>query len=140
MRRIATADRPSIPRLSRQVPAEPAQIAGIRREVLALAAAHDATDAARADIALAVSEACANVVVHAYRDSTAPGPLTVEAFHDDGELVVIVVDAGGGLGPRTDSPGIGLGLSLMRRLTQQLEITDASPAGTRVLMRFAMAG
>ena len=78
--------------------------------------------------------------MHAYADDPHPGPLTVEAYRGDGHLVVIVLDEGSGLAARADSPGIGLGLSLMQRLSQRLEITDHSPAGTRVLMRFALAG
>jgi serine/threonine-protein kinase RsbW len=105
--------------------------------VLAFAAAHNASAAVRDDIAIAVSEACANVVMHAYARDPHPGSLTVEGYHSKGHLIVI--DEGSGLEARSDSPGIGLGLSLMQRLTQRLEITDHSPAGTRVLMRFALA-
>ena len=131
-------DRLGSPVLTREVPAEPSQIARIRRDVLAFAA-RNANAELRTDIAIAVSEACANVVMHAYRDDPRPGTLTVEAFYDNSHLVVIVIDEGSGIAPRSDSPGIGLGLSLMRRLAQHVDITDHSPAGTRVLMRFATA-
>ena len=123
---------------TREVPAEPARIAGIRRDILAFAAAHNASATLRDDIAIAVSEACANVVMHAYASDPHPGSLTVEGYHSNGHLIVIVIDEGSGLVARSDSPGTGLGLSLMQRLTQRLEITDHSPAGTRVLMRFAL--
>jgi len=105
---------------------------------LAFAAAHNASATLRDDIAIAVSEACANVVMHAYASDPHPGSLTVEGYQSNGHLIVIVIDEGSGLVARSDSPGTGLGLSLMQRLTQRLEITDHSPAGTRVLMRFAL--
>ena len=38
------------------------------------------TGVLQVDIGIAVSEACANVVTHAYHDVPAPGPLTVEAY------------------------------------------------------------
>src|SRR4051812_35021582 len=86
--------------------------------VLSFAEAHGATKATRDDIALAVSEACANVVMHAYVNAAAPGSLTVEASHLNGELVVAVRDEGRGMQPRPDSPGLGLGLSIIGRLAQ----------------------
>lgn len=52
--------------------------------------------AARDDIALAVSEACTNVVMHAYRGAAAPGPLAVDAYRENGEFFVVVCDEGTG--------------------------------------------
>jgi hypothetical protein len=60
--------------LARSVSAIADQVAGIRHSVLALAEAHGMTNALRADVALAVSEACANVVMHAYVDVTRARP------------------------------------------------------------------
>ncbi len=139
---MTLADEPSAQasQLLREACAEAEQIAGIRRAVLALAATQNASERARADIALAVSEACTNVVRHAYAHSPSPGPLTVEAYYDDGELVVVVTDEGSWKTHHADSHGLGLGLSLMTRLAQRLEISNQSPAGTRVLMSFAMPG
>jgi anti-sigma regulatory factor (Ser/Thr protein kinase) len=105
--------------------------------VLALADARGAGKTAQADIALAVSEACANVVMHAYLGDPEPGPLTAEAYHDKGELVVVITDEGRGMVPRPDSPGLGLGLPLITRLTERVEIGDYAPTGTEVRMTFA---
>jgi|tagenome__1003787_1003787.scaffolds.fasta_scaffold19914924_1 serine/threonine-protein kinase RsbW len=115
------------------------EVAGIRRAVLASAEAYGAGPALRTDIALAVSEACANVVMHAYLDAPAPGPLVVEAQRADGRFVVTVSDEGSGIAPRSHSPGLGLGLALIGRLTQRLEITNQDPVGARVTMTFAAA-
>jgi serine/threonine-protein kinase RsbW len=68
-----------------------------------------------------------------------PGSLAVEAFHLDGELVVAVRDEGGGMLPRTDSPGLGLGLSIMGRLSHRLEISEHGASGTEVRMTFVVA-
>jgi serine/threonine-protein kinase RsbW len=67
------------------------------------------------DIRLAVTEACANVVVHAYPDGHS-GPMEVIASKDDDTLTVLVRDWGRGIGPRPDSPGLGLGLPLIAAL------------------------
>ena len=120
-----------------RVPAVAAQVATVRHAVLASAMAHGIGPAPRDDIALAVTEACTNVVLHAYRDTAAPGPLAVEAFRDDGEFHVIVCDEGPGMCPRTDSPGLGLGLGLIGTLAQRFEITSNDPVGATIEMVFA---
>ena len=85
-------------------------------------------------VALAVTEAVTNAVMHAYRDRE-PGTVRIFASVGDGALVVIVSDDGPGMTPRTDSPGIGLGLSLIAQLSTTVEI-DGNGDGTRVIMSF----
>jgi serine/threonine-protein kinase RsbW len=127
---------PSPMALVRRVPAAAEEIAGVRNAVVALAKHRGMTQAARADVALAVSEACTNVVMHAYIAAPAPGWLTVEASHHDGELVVAVRDEGRGMLPRTDSPGLGLGLSLIGRLSHRVEIGQNGACGTELRLTF----
>lgn len=91
-------------------------------------------ESAQSDIGLAVSEACTNVVVHAYQDAANPGPMTVEAYYEKRELVIKVSDEGTGFAPRPDS--LGLGLGLMSRLTTRMEIATNRPRGSTVLMAF----
>ena len=52
-------------------------------------------------------------------------------------LVVGVEDDGGGMAPRPDSPGMGLGLPLIRQLAESVQV-DALRPGTRMRMRFAL--
>ena len=87
-------------------------------------------------VALAVSEAITNAVMHAYRD-TESGTIRITAEHppDDG-LVVTVQDRGQGLKPRSNSPGYGLGLPMVAQLAAALEIEPAPGGGTVVRMRF----
>ena len=94
----------------------------------------------RTDVALAVTEACSNVVAHAYVDAAAPGPLIVESYRTDDEFVVVVSDEGTGIAPRANSPGMGLGLPLMARLTKHLRIGSNGRGGAKVTMAFAGAG
>jgi anti-sigma regulatory factor (Ser/Thr protein kinase) len=136
---LGRASAPSVG-LVRCVPAVADQVADIRSAVTAFAAAHGACATAQADIALAISEACTNAVLHAYADAPTPGPMSVEAFRDGGDLVVVVRDEGRGMTPRVDSPGLGMGLGIVRRLTRRLEISDQDVTpGTRVQMRFDLA-
>ena len=90
---------------------------------------------------LAVTEAVANVVVHAYRDrdsSAEPGRVRLTLDLDAGGVWVVVADDGLGMAPRTDTPGLGLGLSLIANLCDELEI-DQRVDGTTVQMRFLVA-
>jgi anti-sigma regulatory factor (Ser/Thr protein kinase) len=123
-------------RVRLRVPAVPNEVAAARHAVVAAAAAHGIAARPREDIALAVSEACANVVMHAYRHEPTPGPLAVDAYRDDGEFFVVVGDEGIGMVPRTDSPGLGLGLGLIAGLAERLEIGSRDPGGATVTMVF----
>lgn len=113
----------------------------------AVRARHAATDFARKqgaagraldDIALAVSEAVTNAVVHAYRDRPAPGDITVSIRRDGHHLVVSVCDDGVGISPRRDSPGLGLGLALIGQLSESLQIRARRGGGTELSMRLRM--
>jgi serine/threonine-protein kinase RsbW len=95
------------------------------------------------DIALAVTEACNNVVLHAYRESEGNGD--GEAFRLVAErhgttVRVTISDDGDGMTPRSDSPGLGLGLPLIATLCNEVKIgPPAAGTGTVVAMRFVGA-
>ena len=88
------------------------------------------------DVKLAVSEACANAVVHAYADGE-PGLLDLELSTNASHLEIVVRDHGRGMMPRADSPGLGVGLPLMASLSESLELTNRADGGTEVRMAFA---
>ena len=88
-------------------------------------------------IAIAVSEALTNVVVHAYRDSGV-GPMRVSAAMLADVLTVVVSDDGQGMTPRYDSPGMGMGLLLIDELAGAVEV-HSDHDGTRLEMRFERA-
>jgi anti-sigma regulatory factor (Ser/Thr protein kinase) len=91
------------------------------------------------DVALAIAEACANVVVHAYVDRDA-GELRLTGSCESGRVRFVVEDDGAGLLPRPDSPGLGLGLPLIAQLADEFEVSDGDGRGTRVRVAFGAAG
>jgi len=107
--------------------------------VTAFAQSAGATADALAAVSLAVSEAVTNAVLHAYLDRDEPGPVEVRARCDSDTVVVEVADEGRGMLPRTDSPGLGLGLPLIAQMTESLEVHDRSGGGTEIRMAFALA-
>lgn len=122
----------------RTVPAVPENVAGLRHAVVELAATHGALERVQTDLALAVGEACANVVVHAYPPGDV-GPLIVHAKVNGSEIVITICDQGQGMVPRPDSPGLGLGLPLIANLSDRLEITDGPDGvGTELQMAFEL--
>lgn len=103
-------------------------------------AAQHGADADTLDtIALCVGEAATNVVMHAYRNHSAPGELELQARAADGYLCFYVRDQGEGMSPRVDSPGLGLGLALISQSAASTEIRAPKGGGTEVVMRFDLA-
>jgi anti-sigma regulatory factor (Ser/Thr protein kinase) len=90
-----------------------------------------------ADLKTVVSEACNNVVLHAYEDE--PGPLEVIAEPKDGELEVQISDHGKGFRPRANDgdPSLGLGLPLIAALSDSFELSGRAGEGSTTTIRFA---
>ena len=87
-------------------------------------------------IQAAVSEAVGNAVAHAYPKRADGSQVWVSAEVDPEGLLVAVEDEGTGMRPRLDSPGLGLGISLIERLADRLVLEDRSQGGLRVEFRF----
>jgi serine/threonine-protein kinase RsbW len=87
------------------------------------------------DVLLAVSEVVTNCVVHGYRER-AGGEVAIEARRTGAQLLLSVSDRGGGIAPRIDSPGLGLGLPLVGRIAKRVDISAPAGGGTQVSMCF----
>lgn len=122
--------------VSQSFRAAPESVPLARALVAACARRAGLSEAQVEDVRLAVSEAAANVVLHAYTDQ--PGELHVAAAVAGGDFWVLIGDDGSGLRSRRDSPGLGLGLSLMAELTDELAIERGSGGGTELRMRFGI--
>jgi len=111
---------------------------GVVRQALAGMADALAFDAAIvADMKMAVTEACTNVVVHAYDGEE--GTLEVEMLADDTTLTIVVRDWGTGIQPRPvrrEAPALGLGLPLIAALSDSFELKGSTNAGAEVRMTF----
>ena len=90
---------------------------------------------ALSDVLLAVSEVVTNCVVHAYREQPG-GRVDLEARRNGHTLLLSVADEGAGMAPRLDSPGLGLGLPLVGRVAEKVDITAQADGGTVVSMSF----
>jgi anti-sigma regulatory factor (Ser/Thr protein kinase) len=120
------------------LPARAENVAVVRHAFGGLGEALDVPDHALADVKLAVTEACTNVVVHAYGEDE--GPMAVSAELREGRLTVVVADEGRGILPRPDSPGLGLGLPLIATLAESLELGTGARDETEVRMTFVLDG
>jgi anti-sigma regulatory factor (Ser/Thr protein kinase) len=89
------------------------------------------------DLKTAVSEACNNVVMHAY--DGAAGPLTVFLYVTDDVIEVLVRDSGSGipLSAPTDDRMQGVGPPIIRALAEEAEFRRRPEGGTEVWMSFA---
>ena len=123
-----------LPDLEITLPARAENVAVVRHAVGGLGEVLEVDDQTLSDIKLAVTEACTNVVVHAYPD--AEGPMGLRASIDGRNLSLVVTDRGRGIVPRPDSPGLGLGLPLIATLAESLELGTGRSEETEVRMTF----
>lgn len=126
----------TMPHLELKLPARPDNVAVVRHAFGGLGEALGMSEQLMSDIKLAVTEACTNVVVHAYGGDE--GPLEVDATIEGDRLQVLVRDHGRGVLPRTDSPGLGLGLPLIATLAESLELGSDHEEHTEVRMVFRL--
>ncbi len=90
------------------------------------------------DLNTAVSEACNNVVMHAYEGGE--GPMEVDVYALPDGVCVVVRDRGRGLdsyreGIEEDRPG--LGIPVIQALTREVQLSELAEGGTEVRMEFA---
>jgi len=111
----------------------PSGVRALRRQISGIAedCGMDATGVA--DVQLAVTEAATNAVMHAYATTT--GDVTVTAAVHEGELAIVIADTGGGLVERSDSPGLGVGLSIIATVADEMRIVSDT-GGTKIHMTF----
>jgi anti-sigma regulatory factor (Ser/Thr protein kinase) len=122
--------------LRRSLPASAAALPHVRGLVRSFAIEQLGADAERVSlITLAVTEAAANVVRHAYPDRT--GMIDVEAEALDHHLRVRIADAGVGLGEPSENRGMGSGLRIMQSLAKTRVISHPGQ-GTMVEMVFSV--
>ena len=119
------------------VPAVPDSIAVIRQTVSGICEALGADARTVGDIKLAATEACTNVVLHAYAQGNA-GTIELDAYATEEELRLLVRDRGAGMTPAPMAEGLGLGLPLIAALTTTLTIVEPDEGGTEVSMTFAL--
>lgn len=117
------------------VAARPENLAVIRQALSGYAEAMGFDPDAISDLKTIVTEACMNVVIHAYPEGVS-GPLEVTALPHEAGLEIAVRDQGSGFRPRPadpDDPGLRLGLPLIATLSDQFEIRGGQD-GTEVRM------
>ena len=120
-------------------PAVRQAIGPLRTKIVHYAADQRVTDPPLEDLRLAASEALTNCVVHAFRDGD-PGTITasLRVGTRSGELELIVIDDGSGMAPRSDSPGLGLGLGLIDRVAERVSVgVPLTGKGTELRVTFA---
>jgi serine/threonine-protein kinase RsbW len=121
------------------MPARPEGVGVVRQALAGMADALDFEAPVLADMKMAVTEACTNVVVHAY-DETDGGVLEVEMRATEEGLTIVVRDHGTGIQPRparSEPAALGLGLPLIAALSDAFELRGSAGAGTEVTMTFA---
>lgn len=117
------------------LPAQPDSLAVIRHVLGAFGEALRLPPNLVEDIRLAVTEACTNVVRHAY-DGDSAGPIDIVMRPSHERLEITVSDRGRGMAPSPHLDGPGLGLPLIAALADDVELQQPSVRGSRLRMSF----
>jgi anti-sigma regulatory factor (Ser/Thr protein kinase) len=128
--------RPPLVTLRIENDAAPDQLAPARKQLTAWLGEIDVPDGLVGDVVLAVGEACANCVEHAYH-ARPPGTMRVEAEVEGDEIRIRVVDFGIWRTPTSQANARGRGLVLMRSLSDVVHL-DSTGAGTTVAISFRL--
>ena len=116
------------------LPARPENVAVVRHVLGAFGEPLELGRHRLEDVRLAVTEACTNVVRHAY--DRADGAMDVDVRPLTDRLEVVVSDSGRGMEPSADRSGPGFGIPMMATLCDELEIDRGGDRGSRVTMSF----
>lgn len=129
-----------MPDVRLHVPSRAENVALAREVVTGLAEAIGLSREQYDDIRTAVTEACDNVVQHAYLDE--PGPLEVDIHVLTNAVEVIVRDRGIGVASTIggDDQTMSVGLPVMLALAERVELRRVPGGGTSVRMRFPTPG
>jgi anti-sigma regulatory factor (Ser/Thr protein kinase) len=126
------------PNVRLTLPARAENVALVRQVLAGMADALDVDAALSADMKIALTEACTNVVVHAYPGGEGPLEVTMTVVTDT--LILSVRDRGIGFKPlpaNPNKPVLGFGLALMASLSDGFGI-QGGMSGTEVQMMFAL--
>jgi serine/threonine-protein kinase RsbW len=126
-----------VPEVRLTMPARAEGVGVVRQALAGMADALAFNAAVVADMKMAVTEACTNVVVHAYEGDD--GTLEVEMLADESTLTIVVRDWGTGIQPRPqrrEAPALGLGLPLIAALSDSFELRGSTNSGAEVRMTF----
>jgi serine/threonine-protein kinase RsbW len=125
--------------LQMSLPARAENVAVVRHAIAGLAERIGMDESATADLKTVVTEACMNVVVHAYPEGEV-GLLEVDAVPDSGGLTVAVRDFGRGISPRpgVDRPSLRIGLALIAALSSSFQISGGVGQGTEIRMHLPL--
>ncbi len=127
------------PTIRMTVPATPGNVTLLRQAATGVAEAVGFPTDSVEDVRLAVTEACTNVVMHAYEPGRAETCIEFEALAaPDGGLTFWVRDEGRGLDNPSGSPGLGLGLPLIAALALEHE-QRPNPGGRGSEIRMAFS-
>jgi serine/threonine-protein kinase RsbW len=121
-------------RLRLELASVPGSVGLVRSVIRTVARASDLDPALDDDMRTAISEACNNVVLHAYPST--PGPLIFSLAVRGDSIEAVVRDQGTGIRPGAGrSRGLGMGVTLINALADRAEF-ESSELGTEVRMRF----
>ena len=127
--------------LSLKLAAEPQNVRQARDEAASYAEALGLDSHGVDDLKTIVSEACSNIVRHAYPEDAQERPMEVSMDKSGEELTVTVRDSGTGIRPPTGSrpSSLRLGFILMGSLADFMQLRTGRGRGTELMLRVPLS-
>ncbi len=123
------------PTVRLELPSQPESLTLVRGALIGIGEALAFDAELLDDLKTAVSEACNNVVLHAYADEV--GPLLVSVRVGNNRVEASVMDRGTGIrAVARDADRMGVGLAVISALAERAEFVSAPNEGTEVRMTF----
>jgi anti-sigma regulatory factor (Ser/Thr protein kinase) len=122
--------------LEQTYPAVAESICAARRALTRFAAQAGASAERIEAVRLAATEALTNAVKHAYPNGA--GTIHITAAVACGELCVLIADDGCGIRPHESRGGLGLGLTLIESVCDEVHIVKRSSGGTGLWLWFTL--
>jgi anti-sigma regulatory factor (Ser/Thr protein kinase) len=116
------------------VPAQPCYLRQLRDLVRSFGFDCGAAEGRVIDMVMAANEACAYVMQHAYGEGR--GPLQLRGWRERNRLVLEISDNGTPVAEAVPGRVRGLGIPLIRELSEEVDIEGPGEYGTRLAIRF----
>jgi serine/threonine-protein kinase RsbW len=122
-----------------ELPSDPVSLRAAREAVTDYSRHHGFGQEVIERVRVAVTEACTNVLLHAYAGDGSDSSYELDARVEEAVLVVRIRESGVGMpaeGATRPTQNFGFGFPLMRKTASSIDVVARPAGGTEIVLRF----